>query len=75
MSVPESATGADGIDAYFATADAARRLGIQPQTVRAAIRRGRITARRIGRDLFVPIAEVERYRAEYLGRPGRKPRA
>lgn len=46
-------------------------LGLSPHTIRAQLRAGRITARRVGRDYVVTTAEVARYRAESLGRPGR----
>jgi excisionase family DNA binding protein len=54
------------------TAEAAESLGIAPTTVRRQIEQGRIAARKVGRDWWVTPREVERYRAESLGRPGRK---
>lgn len=54
------------------TAEAAERLGIAPTTVRRQIEQGRIAARKVGRDWHVTKGAVERYRAESLGRPGRR---
>ena len=54
------------------TAEAAARLGLAPATVRRQIEQGRIGARKVGRDWQVTPREVERYRAESLGRPGRR---
>lgn len=51
--------------------EAARRLDLSPVTVRAQVHNGRIAATKIGRDWLVDEAEVERYRAEVLGRIGR----
>lgn len=50
---------------------ASERLGITPDTLRAQIRRGRLRAKKLGRDWLVERAEVDRYRRESLGR--RKP--
>lgn len=55
------------------TAEVAALLGITAGTVRDAIAAGRLTARRTGRDWSVTPAAVERYRAQSLGRPGRRP--
>lgn len=54
------------------TAEAAAALGLAPSTVRRQIAQGRIRARRAGRDWRISEAEVERYRAESLGQPGRR---
>jgi excisionase family DNA binding protein len=54
------------------TAEAAERLGIAPTTVRRQIELGRISAGKVGRDWWVTSREVERYRSDSLGRPGRK---
>lgn len=54
------------------TAEAAGSLSIAAATVRRQIGQGRITARKVGRDWWVTPREVERYRAEHLGRPGRR---
>lgn len=56
------------------TTEAAERLGIAPTTVRRQIEQGRIAARKVGRDWHVTLREVEHYRAESLGRPGRRSR-
>lgn len=53
-------------------ATAAKRLGISPRTLRHQAARGRLRASLIGKTYVVSEREVERYRAESLGRPGRK---
>lgn len=53
------------------TDEAAQALGIKPVTVRAAIRRGMLRARKVGRDWHITSAAVEAYRAGSLGKPGR----
>ena len=52
---------------------AASILGLSPATLRSQIRYGRLRARKLGRDWIVSRAEIERYRAVTLGRPGRRP--
>lgn len=52
--------------------EAARELGVSAGVLRNQIHRGRLRARKVGRDWIVSRREVERYRAESLGRPGRK---
>lgn len=54
------------------TNEAAAALGIKPVTVRAAIKAGRLRARKVGRDWHITPASVEAYRATSLGQPGRK---
>ena len=51
--------------------EAAASLGIVPATIRAQIKGGAIKATRIGPIWTITPREVERYRAESLGRPGR----
>ena len=54
-------------------ATAARELGLTPRSLRSAIERGRIAAVRLdGRTNLVPRSEIERYRRQTLGRPGRR---
>ena len=53
------------------TSEAASALGISVNTVRHQIGAGRLRASRQGRDWLVTAGEVERYRADSLGRPGR----
>lgn len=57
------------------TNDAAERLGLAPGTVRLQIAKGKLRARKVGRDWHVTPAELERYRREHLGRAtgGRRP--
>jgi helix-turn-helix protein len=47
-------------------AEAARMLGLSPQTLRTQIKVRRLKASKRGRDWYVSIAEVERYRVESL---------
>ena len=54
------------------TPEVARALGLSRRTVTNQIRAGRIVAVKMGRDYHVAPEEVERYRAESLGQPGRK---
>lgn len=49
--------------------EAARQLGVTPDNLRAAIARGALTARKLGRDWTVTPAEVERYRREHRRAP------
>lgn len=52
--------------------EAAARLGLSPSTVRGQVQKGKIRAKRVGeRVLLISEKEVERYRAESLGRVGR----
>lgn len=54
-------------------AQAAAELGVGPSAIRDAISRGAITPVRIdGRTNMLTRAEVERYRRQSLGRPGRR---
>lgn len=50
--------------------EAAELLGLSPGTLNVQARRGRLRARKIGRDWRVTAAEVERYRRDVLGKPG-----
>jgi hypothetical protein len=52
--------------------EAAAALGIQPSVLRHALSRGTLTGRKVGPVWTVTPREVERYRAESLGKPGRK---
>lgn len=54
--------------------EAAERLGLSPRTLQEQIARGRIKAVRHGPIWWITEAEVERYRRESLGQPGRRPR-
>lgn len=56
---------------YLTLAEAGDRLGLSASTLRTQITRGRLRAERIGRMPVVTEREVERYRAESLGRKGR----
>jgi hypothetical protein len=52
-------------------AQAAEELGIGKETLRTQWRRGRFMARDLGSILITTRQEVERYRRESLGQPGR----
>ena len=54
--------------------EAAAALGLSPITLRRQIGLGSLHAIRHGRDWWVTPAEIERYRAVSLGRPGRHPK-
>lgn len=49
-------------------AQAAVRLGLSPSTLRVQVKRGKLRARLVGKTWTVTEREVERYRAESLGR-------
>jgi excisionase family DNA binding protein len=53
-------------------AEAGDRLGLSASTLRTQVRRGRLHATLVGKTWTVTEREVERYRAESLGRPGRR---
>ena len=55
----------------FTIAEAAERLGLSVSTVRHQAQAGRLRASKVGRDWLVSEREIERYRAESLGKPGR----
>ena len=52
-------------------AQAALRLGLSPNTLRSQIRNGRLKGSLVGKTWTVTEREVERYRAQSAGRPGR----
>lgn len=54
-------------------AEAAELLGRSPVTLRAQVAAGRLRARLIGKTWITTRDEVERYRRESLGQPGRPP--
>ena len=56
------------------TNEAATLLGLQPVTIRAAIKAGTLRATKRGRDWHITPAAVEAYRASSLGKPGRPKR-
>jgi hypothetical protein len=59
---------------WYTTTEAAAELGIEPNSVRVAIKRGQLKPERIHSRLSVITREeLERYRRENLGRRGPKP--
>lgn len=57
---------------WFTVAQAAEELRLSKSTVHKQITAGAITATRVGNGLLVHRDELERYRAQSLGKPGRK---
>ena len=51
--------------------DAAARLGLAASTLRHQVQAGRLRARLIGKTYVVTEGELDRYRAEHLGKIGR----
>ncbi len=51
--------------------EAAARLGLAASTLRHQVQAGRLQARLVGKTYVVTAREVERYRAEHLGKAGR----
>ena len=51
--------------------EAAAQLGLAASTLRHQVQAGRLRARLMGSTYVVTAREVERYRRENLGRPGR----
>jgi excisionase family DNA binding protein len=54
--------------------EAAARLGVAASTLRNQIHKGRLRGRLVGKTWTVSEREVERYRAESVGRVGRRPK-
>lgn len=52
---------------------AARRLGLDRTTLVRQAKKGKLRATLTGAVYLVTVEEVERYRRENLGKPGRKP--
>lgn len=52
-------------------AQAAAELGLSKSTLQTQVNRGRIAAQLVGRQYVIERAELERYRLESLGQPGR----
>lgn len=51
--------------------EAAARLGLAASTLRHQVQAGHLRARLVGKTYIVTARELERYRAEHLGQPGR----
>jgi excisionase family DNA binding protein len=54
--------------------EAAALLGVAASSLRNQIHNGRLRGRLIGKTWTVSEREIERYRADSLGRPGRRPK-
>jgi len=54
--------------------EAAALLGVAASSLRNQIHNGRLRGRLVGKTWTVSEREIERYRAESLGRPGRRPK-
>lgn len=53
-------------------AEAGDRLGLSPSTLRNQVHAGKLRATLVGKTWTVTERELERYRTESLGRPGRR---
>lgn len=62
------------LEDFVLVEQAAVELGISRPGVWKAIERGQLTARKIGRQYFIPRPELERYKA-LPRKPGPKPKA
>ena len=51
--------------------EAADELGLASSTLRHQVQAGRLRARLVGKTYVVTPREIERYRREHLGKPGR----
>ena len=51
--------------------EAADQLGLAASTLRHQVQAGRLRARLVGKTYVVTAGELERYRREHLGKPGR----
>ena len=61
------------VENHVTVSEAAEELGVSPATIRGAIMRGSIMAVQLHkRTNLIPRSEVERYRNERLGRPGKR---
>ena len=63
------------LENYLTINEAAKELGLTSWGVRTAIQEGRITPVRLdetSRTQLIPVAEVQRYRREHLGRRGKR---
>jgi hypothetical protein len=72
-----AAKAAQSLDGLLSVDQAAQELGVTPGSLRSAIVRGAIVPVRLAaypRRAFLVPQEVERYRAEHLGRRGRRPK-
>ena len=51
--------------------EAADQLGLAASTLRHQVQAGHLRARLVGKTYVVTAGEIERYRREHLGKPGR----
>lgn len=64
--------GSENIAMSYTTQQAAEQLGISRQGIIKAIRRGTLSAKKVGRDWQISARAIETYRIEHLGKPGRR---
>ena len=57
---------------YFKVTEAARHLGIHPESVRRLYRQGKIKGFKVGNSLLFPRNVVEAFAQNYDNRPGNK---
>lgn len=55
---------------WFTVKAAASELRLSPETVLGAIREEKLVARKIGRQWFISVRAIEKYRTDHLGRKG-----
>lgn len=53
-------------------AEAAARLGVAASSLRHQVHNGKLRARLVGKTWIVTDGEIERYRRDSLGKPGRR---
>jgi len=56
----------------FTLTEAGALLGLSPGTLRNQIRKGKLRGRLVGKTWTVSAREIERYRDESMGKPGRR---
>jgi len=50
---------------FLSLPEAAKSLGIAASTLRLQVRLGKVAARKVSRDWYITVEEVERYRREH----------
>jgi hypothetical protein len=58
---------------HYTTSRAGQELGVSASTLRTMIQQGKVAVKHLhARSALIPKSEVERYRRDHLGQPGRK---